>query len=192
MDDVSESAFYHAACIKLERHPNAANRPCQKDSMCIFVLILFFVNCSRLTVLSLSPPLLETHACICKQSQLLTRGFSARQRLRTSDWTSTGHSARPGISFQHLFLSTFRLHQSSVNLSNKCILRIITSNPIVTTISNANPNQPSTIALVPTPLFTLPLPKSCAICAAATEAVCCHKTLTRTKIDAMKMSASAT
>ena len=81
---------------------------------------------------------------------------------------------------------------SSVNLSSKCMLNIITSNPIVTTISSAKPNQPSTIAEVPTPLLTLPLPKSCAICAAATEAVCCHSTLTSTKIEAMKISASAT
>ncbi len=63
---------------------------------------------------------------------------------------------------------------------------------MVTTINSANPNQPSTIALVPTPLRTLPLPKSCATCAAATEAVCCHSTLTSTKMEAMKMRASAT
>lgn len=72
------------------------------------------------------------------------------------------------------------------------ILRIITSRPMVTMISNTNPNQPSTIAAVPTPLFTLPFPKSCATVAAATEAVCCHNTDTSTKIDAMKISASAT
>lgn len=62
----------------------------------------------------------------------------------------------------------------------------------MTRISSAKPNQPSTMALVPTPLLTLPFPKSCAICAAATLAVCCHNTETSTNIDAMKMSASAT
>ena len=72
------------------------------------------------------------------------------------------------------------------------MLRIITSNPIVTTINNEKPNHPNTIALVPTPEFTLPFPKSCAICAAATEAVCCHSTDTRTKMEAMKMRARAT
>lgn len=68
----------------------------------------------------------------------------------------------------------------------------MTNNPIVTIINNANPNHPNTIALVPTPLLTDPFPKSLATCAAATEAVCCHKTLTSTKIDEMKISASAT
>ena len=63
---------------------------------------------------------------------------------------------------------------------------------MVTTISSAKPNHPSTIAAVPTPLWTLPFPKSCAIVLAATEAVCCHNTLTRTNTDATKMSASAT
>ena len=58
-------------------------------------------------------------------------------------------------------------------------------------INNANPNHPSTIAVVPTPLKTLPFPRSCAIIEAATEAVCCHSTETRTKIEAMKMIANA-
>lgn len=49
-----------------------------------------------------------------------------------------------------------------------------------------------TMALVPTPLFTLPLPKSWAITLAATEAVCCQSTETSTKMDAMKMMASDT
>lgn len=84
------------------------------------------------------------------------------------------------------------VHHSSVNLSNRCMLRIMTNSPTVTMINSANPNQPSTIALVPTPLFTEPFPRSCATCAAATDAVCCQRTLTRTKIDAMKMSARAT
>jgi hypothetical protein len=42
------------------------------------------------------------------------------------------------------------------------MLKIMTNNPIVTMINSANPNQPKTIALVPTPDLTLPLPKSCA------------------------------
>lgn len=45
------------------------------------------------------------------------------------------------------------------------------------------------MAVVPTPLSTLPLPRSCAMIEAATEAVCCHNTETRTKIEAMKMIA---
>lgn len=48
------------------------------------------------------------------------------------------------------------------------------------------------MAVVPTPLFTDPFPKSWAITLAATEAVCCHSTETRTKIEAMKMMARAT
>jgi hypothetical protein len=61
----------------------------------------------------------------------------------------------------------------------------------VTTINNANPNQPSTIAVVPTPLNTLPFPRSCAIIDAATDAVCCQRTETRTKIEAIKIIARA-
>lgn len=45
--------------------------------------------------------------------------------------------------------------------------------------------------MVPTPLLTLPFPKSWAIIDAATEAVCCHRTDTSTNIDAMKMIARA-
>ncbi len=71
------------------------------------------------------------------------------------------------------------------------ILKIITNNPIVTTINKAKLNHPRTIAVVPTPLLTLPLPKSCAIMLAATEAVCCHNTETRMNIEAMKMMARA-
>lgn len=65
------------------------------------------------------------------------------------------------------------------------------SRPIVTTMRSANENQPSTMALVPTPLFTAPLPKSCAMTDAATDAVCCHSTETRTKMAAIKIKASA-
>jgi hypothetical protein len=72
------------------------------------------------------------------------------------------------------------------------MLRIITSNPMVTMINSAKANQPRTMALVPTPLRTLPFPKSWAICAAATEAVCCHRTETSTKMEAMKIRAKAT
>lgn len=46
--------------------------------------------------------------------------------------------------------------------------------------------------MLPTPLLTLPFPRSWAIMDAATEAVCCHRTETRTKIDAMKIMARAT
>lgn len=68
----------------------------------------------------------------------------------------------------------------------------MTSKPIVTVMSNVNENHPSTMALVPTPDMTLPLPKSSAIVLAATEAVCCHRTETSTKTEAMKMIAKAT
>lgn len=88
--------------------------------------------------------------------------------------------------FKNLFYS-----QSSVNLSNKLMLKIMTNNPIVTIINSANPNQPSIIAEVPTPLLTLPLPRSWAMVLAATDAVCCHNTDTSTKTDATKISARA-
>lgn len=65
------------------------------------------------------------------------------------------------------------------------------SNPIVTMMRSAKLDQPSIMAVVPTPLLTLPLPKSCAMMDAATEAVCCQSTETRTKIEAMKMMARA-
>ena len=71
------------------------------------------------------------------------------------------------------------------------MLNIITSKPMVTTINSEKANQPSIMAVVPTPLSTLPFPKSCAMMEAATEAVCCQRTETRTKIEAMKMMASA-
>lgn len=67
----------------------------------------------------------------------------------------------------------------------------MTSRPIVTMMSSVNENQPMTIALVPTPLLTDPLPKSCAMTDAATDAVCCHSTETNTKMDETKMMASA-
>lgn len=59
-------------------------------------------------------------------------------------------------------------------------------------INSAKPNHPRIMAAVPTPLFTLPLPKSWAIVLAPTDAVCCHKTETSTKTEATKMSARAT
>jgi hypothetical protein len=62
---------------------------------------------------------------------------------------------------------------------------------MVTTTNSTNPNQPSTMAEVPTPLFTLPLPMSWAIVLAATDAVCCHSTETSTKTEETKMRASA-
>lgn len=80
----------------------------------------------------------------------------------------------------------------SANWLRTRILNIMTNRPIVTIISNVNENQPSTIALVPTPDLTAPLPKSSAIVLAATDAVCCHNTDTSTKMEAMKMMARAT
>ena len=80
---------------------------------------------------------------------------------------------------------------SSVISSSSFAVNIIINNPIDTIINSTNPNQPSTIAEVPIPLCTLPLPKSAAIVLAATDAVCCHNTETRTKIAATKISASA-
>lgn len=49
---------------------------------------------------------------------------------------------------------------SSVSLSKRCILKIMTNRPMVTMSSNAKLNQPSTMADVPTPDFMLPLPMS--------------------------------
>lgn len=66
------------------------------------------------------------------------------------------------------------------------------SKPMVTMMSSANENHPSTMALVPTPLFTEPFPKSWAMTEAATDAVCCHRTDTRTKMAEMKMRERAT
>lgn len=71
------------------------------------------------------------------------------------------------------------------------MLKIMTNSPIVTMISNAKLNQPSTMAVVPTPLRTLPFPKSWAMIEAATDAVCCHRTETSTNIDEMKIIARA-
>jgi len=76
--------------------------------------------------------------------------------------------------------------------SNTCILKIITNNPMVTIINRVKLNQPITMADVPTPDLTLPLARSCATMLAATDAVCCQRTDTSTKMDAMKMMASAT
>jgi len=71
------------------------------------------------------------------------------------------------------------------------MLKIITRRPIVTIINSVKLNHPNTIAVVPTPLLTLPFPRSCAMIDAATEAVCCHRTETRTKIEAMNIMARA-
>ena len=68
----------------------------------------------------------------------------------------------------------------------------MTSKPTVTTTRRPKPNHPSTMAEVPTPLLTLPLPMSWAIVLAATDAVCCHSTETRTKTEETKMRARAT
>lgn len=83
-------------------------------------------------------------------------------------------------------------HQSSVSRSSRLILKIMTSNPMVTIMNKAKPNHPKIMAVVPTPDLTLPLPRSWAIVLAATEAVCCHSTDTNTKTEAMKMRARAT
>lgn len=80
---------------------------------------------------------------------------------------------------------------SSVNFRIIRILRIMTRRPTVTMTMRTKPNQPSTMAEVPTPLLTLPLPISCAMVLAATDAVCCHNTDTRMNTEEMKMSASA-
>lgn len=63
---------------------------------------------------------------------------------------------------------------------------------MVTMINSVKLNQPITMALVPTPLLTLPFPKSWAMTLAATEAVCCQRTDTSTKMEAMKMMARDT
>ena len=71
------------------------------------------------------------------------------------------------------------------------MLRIITKRPIVTTTMSTNPNHPSTMAEVPTPLLILPLPISWAMVLAATDAVCCHNTETRTNTEATNIRARA-
>lgn len=94
---------------------------------------------------------------------------------------------------RHPFLASPGVHpQASLTTSsNSRMLKIMTSSPTVTITKRPNPNHPRIMAVVPTPLRTLPFPKSWATCDAATDAVCCHSTLTSTNIDAMKMSASA-
>lgn len=64
------------------------------------------------------------------------------------------------------------------------------SKPTVTITNKAKPNHPRIIAVVPTPLLTLPFPISFVIVLAATDAVCCHSTDTRTKTEAMNISAN--
>lgn len=71
------------------------------------------------------------------------------------------------------------------------MLKMMSKRPNVTTTSKPKPNQPRIMATVPTPLLTLPLPRSCTIVDAATAAVCCHMMLTSTKTDEMKMVARA-
>lgn len=65
----------------------------------------------------------------------------------------------------------------------------MTSRPMVTMMSRVKLNQPRTMADEPTPERTAPFPKSWAMMDAATDAVCCHNTETRTKMEAMKMIA---
>ena len=79
---------------------------------------------------------------------------------------------------------------SNTSVHGKKTLWVLDS-PIVTIIKRAKPNHPRIIAAVPTPDLTLPLPKSCAIVLAATDAVCCHSTDTRTKTLATNINASA-
>jgi len=125
----------------------------------------------------------------------LKKGMSSRRLNDAPDMHAKSRLCRsPYVSISLVKLNLPRANgaQSSVNRSSSCILRIMTSNPMVTIISSANPNHPNIIAEVPTPDLTLPFPKSCAIVLAATDAVCCHSTETRTKTEAMKIRASAT
>lgn len=62
---------------------------------------------------------------------------------------------------------------------------------MVTMTNNTKPNQPNTMAEVPTPLLTTLLPISWAIVLAATDAVCCHNTDTSTKTEDTKIKARA-
>jgi hypothetical protein len=71
------------------------------------------------------------------------------------------------------------------------MLRIIMRRPMVTMTNNTKPNQPNTMAEVPTPLLTTLLPISWAIVLAATDAVCCHNTDTSTKTEDTKIKARA-
>lgn len=102
------------------------------------------------------------------------------------------HFSLKSIGLVLCFSVTYHYSFAQPNASCRTLmLNIMTNNPIVTMISRANPNQPSTMAVVPTPLSTLPFPRSCAIIEAATDAVCCQRTETRTKIEETKMMASA-
>lgn len=80
---------------------------------------------------------------------------------------------------------------SSVNFLSILMLRIMMRRPMVTITNSTKPNQPSTMAEVPTPLLTTLLPISWAIVLAATDAVCCHNTETSTKTEDTKIKARA-
>lgn len=83
-------------------------------------------------------------------------------------------------------------YSSSVSRRKILILSIITSSPIVTTTRRPKPNQPSTMADEPTPLFRLPFAKFCTIELAATDAVCCHSTDTSTNTEEIPIKVKAT
>lgn len=109
------------------------------------------------------------------------------------DVFSVSHNARwKDINISNLVLRSCQEAFVYPNVSLKTrILNIMTKRPMVTMISNAKLNQPSTMAVVPTPLLTLPFPKSWAMMEAATDAVCCQRTETSTNIEAMNIMASA-
>lgn len=140
-------------------------------------------------------PRRELNRAIHERPPGLRKGMSSRRLYDAPGMHAKSRLCRSSYVSIILFLFNWpRANgaQSSVNLSSSCILKIMTNNPIVTMMNNANPNHPNIIAEVPTPDLTLPFPKSCAIVLAATDAVCCHSTETRTKTEAMKIKASAT
>ena len=113
---------------------------------------------------------------LMKKSQMIpTTSFSRRKGMCVASFPSKSSCSLKGIikcsycskTLSYLSCSA-RLgsrnqekifDQLNASLSTR-ILRIMTSKPIVTMISSAKPNHPRTMAVVPTPLLTLPLPKS--------------------------------
>ena len=132
---------------------------------------------------------------ICTAMLVSTDDFAVKKRAPRTPMLNVTQTYP--YSHCYFYLCRFAHHQAisiahAIIDPKTLILSIMTSRPIVTIMSNVKENQPMTMALVPTPDLTEPLPKSCAMTDAATEAVCCHNTDTRTNIEAMKMMARAT
>ena len=68
--------------------------------------------------------------------------------------------ALSSLHYRHAYAAAEAPPQSSAISPSSLTLRIMMSRPMVTMINSAKPNHPSTMAVVPTPETTLPLPRS--------------------------------